>query len=70
MKPEPESAVITLSQFETAIDCIKKTVVSGLQHGYFKCEIRSTIGKQNRRELLIEAGEIHKFIVPLDDLPK
>ena len=70
MKPVPQSTRTQASQFEEAIDCIKNTIVSGLQHGYFKCEIRSTIGKQNRRELLIEAGEIHKFIVPLDDLPK
>ena len=70
MKPVPQSTRSQPSQFEDAIDCIKNKIVAGLQHGYFKCEIRSTIGKQNRRELLIEAGEIHKFIVPLDDLPK
>ena len=70
MKMLPVSTATQASQFDTAIDCIKNTIVSGLQHGYFKCEIRSTIGKQNRREILIEAGEIHKFIVPEDDLPK
>ena len=53
-----------------AIDCVSKLLLKGLQHGYFQYEIRSTVGKHNRRELLIQAGEIHKFIVPLDDLPK
>ena len=70
MKHDAKPTLMQTSQFETALDCIKNTILSGLKHGYFKCEIRSTIGKHNRRELLIQAGEIHKFVVPLDDLPK
>ena len=65
-----KAAPNTDSQLQDAVNCLTSIFLKGLQHGYFKCEIRSTVGKQNRRELLIEAGEIHKFIIPLNDLPK
>jgi len=45
-------------------------ILDGLQHGHFRVAISSTIGKGNRRELVIEAGKSHKFTIPEDELPR
>ena len=57
-------------QFHAALDRIGKIIVDGLRHGHFRCAITSGIGKNNRRELVIEAGKSHKFIVPEEELPR
>ena len=56
-------------QFLEAYECLVKVIIDGLRHGHFRCAISSGIGKGNRRELVIEAGKSHKFIIPEDELP-
>jgi hypothetical protein len=57
-------------QIRAALACLEKVVLDGLQHGHFRCTVSSTIGKGNRRELVIEAGKSHKFTIPEDELPR
>jgi len=70
-KPVHTSADETCGpQFREALEQIGKIVVDGLLHGHFRATISSTIGKGNRRDLVLEAGKSHKFTVPEDELPR
>jgi hypothetical protein len=57
-------------QFREALERLGRIVLDGLRHGHFRCAVSSAIGKGNRRELLIEAGNSHKFTIPEDELPR
>lgn len=57
-------------QLRQALDEIGKIVLDGLSHGHFRATVSSTIGKENRRDLVIEAGKSHKFTIPKDELPR
>ena len=57
-------------QLRQALDQIDQIVLDGLRHGHFRCTISSGIGKNNRRDLVIEAGKSHKFTIPVDELPR
>lgn len=51
-----------------ALDCLIGTLVEGLRHGFFRCEISAEIGKGNRRELIVACGKSHKFSIPIEEL--
>jgi hypothetical protein len=55
-------------QFCEAPDRLAQIVLDGLRHGHFRCAIISEIGKNKRRELMIEAGKSHRFTIPDDEL--
>jgi hypothetical protein len=57
-------------QFREALERIGQIVLDGLRHGHFRCTISGGIGKNNRRELVVEAGKSHKFTIPEDELPR
>jgi hypothetical protein len=57
-------------QAREALNRVIDVVTDGLRHGHFRCSISSTIGKNNKRNLVIEAGKSHKFTIPEDDLPR
>lgn len=57
-------------QIRAALDRLEQVVLDGLEHGHFRCAISTTIGKGNRRDLVIEAGKSHKFTIPKDELPR
>jgi hypothetical protein len=57
-------------QFHEALRRLVDVVQDGLRHGHFRCAISSGIGKNNRRELVIEAGKSHKFTIPEEELPR
>jgi hypothetical protein len=57
-------------QLSEALEQIGKIVVDGLCHGHFRATISSTIGKGNRRDLVIEVGKSHKFTIPESELPR
>jgi hypothetical protein len=57
-------------QFREAFKRLVQIVLDGLRHGHFRCAISSSIGKGNRRELVVEAGKSHKFTIPEDELPR
>ncbi len=56
-------------QAREAINRLIEVVMDGLRHGHFHCTISSAIGKNNKRDLVIEASKSHKFTIPKDDLP-
>ena len=58
------------AQFCKVRDRLLQVFLDGLRHGHFRCAISSMIGKDNRREIVIEAGKSHKFTVPEDELPR
>ena len=55
-------------QAREALSCIEKAILDGLQHGHFRYTISSTVGKGNRRELVIEAGKCFKYTIPADEV--
>lgn len=57
-------------QLNEALDRLESLVVDGLRHGFFRCTIQCDIGKANKRELVIEAGMSHKYVIPEDELPR
>jgi len=57
-------------QARAALDRIIEVVMDGLKHGHFRCAISSAIGKNNKRDFVIEAGKSHKFTIPEEDLPR
>lgn len=57
-------------QFREAFNRLAQIVLDGLRHGHFRCAISSGIGKDKRRELVIESGKSHKFTIPEDELPR
>jgi hypothetical protein len=57
-------------QLHEALHSIAQIVLDGLLHGHFRCAISSGIGKNNRRDLVIEAGKSHKFTIPEEELPR
>ena len=56
-------------QFREALDRLEQILVDGLRHGHFRCSMFGSIGKNNLRELVIEAGRSHKFNIPEEELP-
>ena len=48
---------------------LNDVVLDGLHHGFFRCTITSAIGKGRKREVIIEAGKLHKFTIPEDEFP-
>jgi hypothetical protein len=67
--PLPNEGTTSGPQLRQALDQIDQIVVDGLRHGYFRATISSGVGKNQRRELVIEAGKSHKFTIPEDELP-
>jgi hypothetical protein len=57
-------------QFKDAMTRLARMIADGLDHGFFRCEIRSNIVKGNKRELTIEAGKSHRFVIPDEELPR
>lgn len=68
--PHLDAALTSGPQLRQALDQIGRIVLDGLSHGYFRCTISSGIGRNNRRDVVIEAGKSHKFTIPEDELPR
>jgi hypothetical protein len=70
-KPLPPSTVETGGpQYREALAQVVRIMLDGLRHGHFRCSISSGIGKNNRRDLVVEAGKSHKFTIPEEELPR
>jgi len=57
-------------QLREALDRIEGLIVEGLRHGFFHYSIHCEIGRDGRRELVIEAGKSHKFTITQDELSR
>jgi hypothetical protein len=66
----PDAGLTRGPQLRQVLDQIGQIVLDGLRHGHFRCTISSRIGKNNRRDLVIEAGKSYKFTIPEDDLSR
>jgi hypothetical protein len=49
--------------------CIEGLLAEGLRHGFFHYSIHCEVGREGRRQLVIEAGKSHKFTIPANELP-
>lgn len=56
------------TQLDKVLEHIERKVLEGLQHGHFRYEIKGSVGKNMRRELIVEAGVSDKFNIELKDL--
>lgn len=70
LEKSPDTPVTVGPQLREALEWISQIVLDGLRHGHFRCAINSAIGKNNRRDLVIEAGKSHKFTIPEEELPR
>jgi hypothetical protein len=52
------------------LDCIEGLIIEHLRHGYFHYSIHCEIGRDGRRQVVIEAGKSHKFTILVDELPR
>jgi hypothetical protein len=66
----PHAAEAGSPQLQEALARISQIVLDGLRHGFFRCAISGEIAKNNRRELMVEAGKCHKFTIPEKELPR
>jgi hypothetical protein len=57
-------------QFNKAMTCLERTVVEGLNHGFFDCTITGEILAGGKRQIVIRAGKSHKFMIPEEELPR
>lgn len=69
MEHDATNSRVSGPQLQVALDRIQQILLAGLGHGFFRCEITGQIGKGGRRELLIDAGHRHKFVIPEGELP-
>lgn len=60
----------TISELQRVFQTMERLVYDGLHHGHFQYSIKGSVGKNLRRELVIEAGVSHKFTVPIDELSR
>lgn len=58
------------AELAAAMSCIQRILLDGLRHGHFRYEITGSVGKNLRREVIVDAGMSHKFIIPLQDLER
>jgi hypothetical protein len=56
-------------QLREVLDCIEGLLAEGLRHGFFHYSIHCEVGREGRRQLVIEAGKSHKFTIPANELP-
>jgi hypothetical protein len=59
-----------ISELQRAFQTIERLVYDGLHHGHFQYSIKCSVGRNLRRELVIEAGVSHKFTVPMDQISR
>ncbi len=57
-------------QMRDMLDCVERLILDGVCHGHFGLTIRSEIGPNGRRSVVVEAGKSHKFTIPADELPR
>ena len=57
-------------QLGEALDRLHSLVVDGLKHGFYDYSISCEAGNKSKRQLVIRAGNSHKFTIPEDDLPR
>lgn len=57
------------TQYRDAVAHLSKVLLEGLRHGHFEVTLKSSISKGGKRELLVEAGNSHKFVIPEDEIP-
>ncbi len=50
-------------ELERALRMLTDEVTDGLKHGFFQCSVRCELGRGRRRELTIEAGKSHRFVI-------
>lgn len=57
------------TQYRDAVTHIYQVLIEGLRHGHFEAKLKSSISKGGKRELVVEAGNSHKFVIPEDEIP-
>ena len=57
-------------ELNEAFQKVRDEVLNGLRHGFFECTIKGEILKNQKRQVTIQAGKSHRFIVGEDELPK
>jgi hypothetical protein len=58
------------TKLEAALEQIANIVSDGVEHGFFEIRIHGEIGRNQRRELVIQSGKSHKFFIPVEELSR
>jgi hypothetical protein len=57
-------------QVREALDRLEGLVVDGLKHGFFDYSIACEIANGGKRQLVIRAGNSHKFTIPENEVAR
>ena len=56
-------------EVDVVLSFVKGKIVDGLKHGYFDYSVSCGTGNRKQREVVVNAGEKHKFTIAFDKLP-
>jgi hypothetical protein len=59
---------IEKSRTSAALKKIEEEVIAGLAHGHFEIHLTCKIGNAGRRELIVQAGRHHRFLIGEDEI--
>jgi hypothetical protein len=57
-----------LRQVDCALSKLREIVLQGLEHGFFECTVIGEVIKEQKRRLLIKAGNSFQFVITEDEL--
>ncbi len=58
----------TLRDLPSVLGRITNEIEAGARHGFFRCTVHITTNKAGLREIVLEAGKQHRFLVDRDGL--
>lgn len=67
---EPPFQRAKSGQVREALDRLEGLVVDGLKHGFFDYSIACEVANGGKRQLVIRAGNGHKFTIPEHEVPR
>lgn len=53
---------------EQMLECLRKLILDGLEHGFFDCSIACELVNGRKRRVTIKAGKSHRFTIREEDL--
>ena len=56
-------------QYQKLIERVDAVLSKGMKHGHFKFTVEGAVGKEHRREVVLDSGLTFKFTIPREELP-
>ena len=70
LEDQRQRSTMTIEKSKTsaALKMIEEEVIAGLTHGHFEIHLKCRIGNGGKRELIVEAGKHHRFLIGEDEI--